>query len=102
MRRYHLWEFFETGAFGDDHEDRNEIAAVARHRGARLLNQEVRGDEILVIGDTPLDIACGRTIGAKILAVATGGSTLAELESHRPTWAVTDLEQIRAREICRS
>ena len=102
LRRYHLWEFFETGAFGDDHEDRNEIAAIARKRGARLLDQEVRGEEILVIGDTPLDIACGRAIGARILAVATGGSTLAELQSHCPDWAVTDLEKVRAKEICNS
>ena len=101
LRHFNVWDFFQFGAFADDHEQRNEIAKMAHHRGSRLLGRELRGEEILVIGDTPLDIECGRAIGAKVLAVATGGSTLAELELHRPTWAVTDLEKVRAREICR-
>lgn len=52
------------------------------------------GGEILVVGDTPFDIACGRAIGARVLAVATGGASLAELERHRPDWAVDQLESI--------
>ena len=101
LRHFNLWEFFETGAFADDHEDRNQIAAVARERGARFLRENLRGDQVLVIGDTPLDIQCGRAIGAKVLAVATGGSTLAELQAHQPDWAVTSLEKVRAAELCR-
>jgi phosphoglycolate phosphatase-like HAD superfamily hydrolase len=100
LRHFNVWDFFKFGAFADDHEDRNQIAVAAHQRGSRLAGRKLRGEEILVIGDTPLDIECGRAIGAKVLAVATGGSTLAELESHRPTWAVTDLEKVRAREIC--
>ncbi|MDB6067469.1 MAG: phosphoglycolate phosphatase [Pedosphaera sp.] len=101
LRHFDLWEFFATGGFGDDHEDRNCIAAIAHERGSRLVNKKLPGNEVLVIGDTPLDIACGRAIGAKVLAVATGGSTLAELQAHRPDWAVTDLEKVRGRELCR-
>src|SRR5262245_46486112 len=65
LRHFDLWKLFETGAFADDHEDRDRIAAVARERGRRLLGTDLRDDEILVIGDTPLDIRCGRAIGAK-------------------------------------
>jgi phosphoglycolate phosphatase-like HAD superfamily hydrolase len=101
LRHFNLWEFFATGAFGDDHEDRREIAAIARERGMRVLGRNLTGDEVLVIGDTPRDIDCGKAIGAKVLAVATGDSTLADLRAHQPTWAVTSLEQVRAREICR-
>jgi len=68
---FNLWDVFATGAFADDDEDRDGIAAVARERGSRLLGNELRGEEIVVIGDTPLDIRCGRAIGAKVLAVAT-------------------------------
>ena len=100
LRHFNVWDFFQFGAFADDHEERNEIAKAALRRGSHVLGRELRGEEILVIGDTPRDIECGRAIGAKVLAVATGGSTLAELESHRPTWAVTDLEKVRARELC--
>jgi phosphoglycolate phosphatase len=101
LRHFNLWDFFMLGAFGDDHEDRRQIAAIAQERGSRVLNRRLTGDEVLVIGDTPLDIDCGRAIGARVLAVATGGSTLAELQAHRPNWAVTSLEQVRAKEICR-
>jgi phosphoglycolate phosphatase-like HAD superfamily hydrolase len=101
LRHFSLWDLFATGGFGDDHEDRNRIAAIAHERGSQLVNKKLAGSEVLVIGDTPLDIACGRAIGAKVLAVATGGSTLAELEAHRPNWAVTDLEKVRAKELCR-
>lgn len=100
LRHFNVWDFFQFGAFADDHEDRNQIALAAHQRGSRLLGQSLRGEEVLVIGDTPLDIECGRAIGAKVLAVATGGTTLAELQTHRPTWAVADLEKVRAREIC--
>ncbi len=98
LRHFNLWNVFQTGAFADDHEERDRIAAVARQRGSRLLGEELRGDEVLVIGDTPHDIRCARAIGAKVLAVATGGSRLEELERHQPDWARPDLRAISARE----
>src|SRR5438552_14017984 len=84
LRYFELWEVFQTGAFGDDHEDRNQIAAIARQRGNQLLNDSLRGDQILVVGDTPLDIQCARNIGARTLAVATGTTKFEELQAHRP------------------
>jgi phosphoglycolate phosphatase-like HAD superfamily hydrolase len=100
LSHYRLWEHFQTGGFGDDHEDRNQIAAIARARGNRLLGNKLRGEEILVIGDTPHDIACARAIDAKVLAVATGRFGLQQLKEHGPTWAVKDLQQMTATEIC--
>jgi len=100
LRHFEIWEVFQTGAFADDHEERNQIAAIARHRGSRLLNDELRGDEILVIGDTPLDIQCARAIGARTLAVATGNTTAEELEVHRPDWLVDDLSKTIAGKVC--
>jgi len=94
LRHFKLWEVFETGAFADDAEDRDRIAGVARERGCRLLNEELEKDQVLVIGDTPLDIRCARAIGAQVLAVATGGATLGELEAHRPEKAVPDLTRL--------
>ncbi|HVY70691.1 MAG TPA: HAD family hydrolase [Verrucomicrobiae bacterium] len=101
LRHYGLWDSFETGAFGDEHESRNQLAAIAHQRGCHRLNHSLAGDEVLVIGDTPLDIECGRSIGAKVLAVATGGATLNELAAHRPDWAVEHLELVDAAAICR-
>jgi phosphoglycolate phosphatase-like HAD superfamily hydrolase len=76
------------------------IAAAVRARSHRVLGKKLRGDEIVVVGDTPSDIRCGRAIGAKVLAVATGGAKLDELKKHKPDWLVEDLRQISAKEIC--
>jgi phosphoglycolate phosphatase-like HAD superfamily hydrolase len=100
LRHFDLWKEFATGGFADDHEDRDQIAHAARRRGECLLGGNLRGDEVLVIGDTPLDIRCGRAIGAKVLAVATGGAQLKELQEHRPDWAVADLRCVTAQEVC--
>lgn len=100
LRRFGLWEVFHTGGFGDDHEDRNQIAAIARDRGRRVLGENLRGEHILVVGDTPHDIRCARSIGAKALAVATGGSRMEELQAHRPDWAVADLKLLEVRGVC--
>lgn len=100
LRHFKLWDVFHTGAFADDHEDRNQIAVVARDRGSRVLNENLRGDEIIVVGDTAHDIRCARAIGAKALAVATGGHTVEELKPHAPDWLVKDLREVSAAEVC--
>ncbi|MGA2852927.1 MAG: HAD hydrolase-like protein [Verrucomicrobiota bacterium] len=100
LRRHALWEFFETGGFADDHEDRNHIAVAAFERGRRVLGGNLNGGEILVVGDTPHDIRCGQFIGAKVLAVATGGATLEELQKHKPDWAAEDLTRVSAKQVC--
>jgi len=100
LRHFELWEIFQTGAFGDDHEDRNQIAAIARQRGNQLLNDSLRGDQILVVGDTPLDIQCARNIGARTLAVATGTTKFEELQAHRPDRLVEDLSDVTGEEVC--
>lgn len=100
LRHFDLWREFELGAFADDHEERDQIAHAARRRAGRVLKRELRGEEIVVIGDTPLDIRCGRAIGAKVVAVATGGATLDELRPHKADWLVKDLEAVTAQEVC--
>lgn len=100
LRHFDLWKEFETGAFGDDSEDRNQIAVLARQRASRILGHPLPGDQVLVIGDTPHDIRCGRAIGAKVLAVATGVATLEELKRHQPDWTVEDLTHVRVEEVC--
>ena len=99
LRHFNLWDVFQTGAFADDHEDRDQIAAVARQRGSRLLQTGLRGDQVLVIGDTPNDIRCARAIGARALGVATGGSKLEDLKLQQPDWAIPDMRAISAREV---
>lgn len=94
LRRAGLWDLFQTGAFADDAEDRNDIARIARERGCTVLGRSMPPGEVLVIGDTPHDIRCGRHIGAKVLAVATGGAALGDLQAHGPDWAVATLHDL--------
>ena len=101
LRHFGLWDFFVMGGFADDHEDRNHIAVAALQRGRRVLDPHLHPQEIVVIGDTPFDVKCGKFIGAKTLAVATGGSKYAELKPHGADWTVENLAQLRAEEIVR-
>jgi phosphoglycolate phosphatase-like HAD superfamily hydrolase len=99
LRHFRLWSRFATGAFADDHEDRDQIASIARDRGTRLLKEDLRPDQVLVVGDTPFDIRCGRAIGARILAVATGGCSFEELRQHQPDWIVETLAGLSTGEV---
>ena len=98
LRQFGLWDFFVMGAFADDHEDRNQIAVAALQRASRVLDDNLQPQEVVVIGDTPSDVRCGKFIGAKTLAVATGESRLEELKMHGADWTVADLTQISVRE----
>lgn len=100
LRHYGLWEHFVTGGFGDDDEDRDRLVAVGRDRGERLLGRSLAADEVLVVGDTPADVRCGRAIGARVLAVATGGTRLEALLAARPDWVVSDLTHVVAEQVC--
>ena len=97
LQHYQLWHHFKTGAFADDHEDRNCIAEAARKRGSEAFGRSLIGDEIVVIGDTLHDIRCGQSIGAKVLAVGTGEFGRAKLLECNPTWAVDHVGQIEVR-----
>lgn len=100
LRRFDLWEYFVMGGFADDHEDRNHIAVAALQRGRRVLDPDLHPQEVVVIGDTAFDVRCGKFIGAKTLAVATGGATYEELKAHNADWTVESLAQISVQEIC--
>jgi phosphoglycolate phosphatase-like HAD superfamily hydrolase len=99
LQHYNLWERFPFGAFADDSEERDHIAVVARQRGGERFGRPLRVEEIVVIGDTPLDIRCARAIEAKALAVATGNYSVEELLTHKPDWAVPDLSTIAVEEV---
>jgi len=100
LRRYQLWDQFTVGAFGDDDEDRNRIAAIAQMRGSGIYGRPLDGPEVLVVGDTPHDIHCGQAIEARVLAVGTGAATTDQLQDHAPDWVCSSLEEIRAQEVC--
>ncbi|MDQ3350275.1 MAG: haloacid dehalogenase-like hydrolase [Acidobacteriota bacterium] len=90
LRHYGLWDFFADtgGAFCVEGSDRPSIARAARG----LVEDAYVPDHVYVIGDTPHDISCGKAIGARTVAVATGPSySLMELKECEPWLALEAL-----------
>ena len=94
LEHYGVWHFFEFGAFADDHRDRNELGRFARARAKEKHGREFAASEIDVIGDTPRDIACGKALGARTIAVATGMWSRAQLAKYRPDFLIDDLSNV--------
>ena len=94
LRHYGLWQYFEFGAFADDHHDRNELGAFARRRAREKYGHDFDCAAIDVIGDTAHDIACGRAFGARTVAVATGSSPREQLARHDPDFLFDDLSHV--------
>ncbi|MDZ4806485.1 MAG: haloacid dehalogenase-like hydrolase [Candidatus Eisenbacteria bacterium] len=79
LRAFDLNRYFPVGGFGSDSPDRGVIAAMARQRFEVLLGRSIDPGQVLVIGDTVHDIACGRVNGFRTLGVGTGGVPLAAM-----------------------
>ncbi len=92
LTHYNLTEFFPDGAFAEDPGDRSSIARRALELATRTA--PVAEDRLFVIGDTPHDIECANAIGARTIAVATGGYTLDELQAHQPWRAFAELPPV--------
>jgi phosphoglycolate phosphatase len=89
LTHYDLFRYFPDGAFAEDASDRSIIAARALELARRA--GPVSDQGVFVVGDTPHDIQCANAIGARTVAVATGGYSLDELESHHPWRAFAEL-----------
>ena len=72
---------FAVGAYGSDSGHRPDLPAIAAERAARRTGRAVAGGDVVIIGDTPADVACGRPIGARTVAVATGSYGVAALRA---------------------
>jgi phosphoglycolate phosphatase-like HAD superfamily hydrolase len=88
-------ERFRVGAFGSDHEHRHELPAIALAR-AESLGLRVPGERVVIVGDTPADLQCGRAIGARAIGVATGHYTVQDLAEHAPAAVFADLRDTAA------
>ena len=93
LAHYGVWDYFEFGAFADDHHDRNQLGQFARQRAQERHGCLFEPENIFVLGDTAHDVACARAIGAKAVAIATGNSSLEELATYGPDYLFADLAQ---------
>jgi phosphoglycolate phosphatase-like HAD superfamily hydrolase len=84
-------ERFVVCAYGSDHESRLELPGIARQRAVRRLGRDVGAEQLVIIGDTPLDIACAHHGGARAVAVGTGHYSVETLAEHAPARVLADL-----------
>lgn len=91
LKHFAIDHYFQFGGYGDLHPERNDVALFAKQDAERHLGHELDPDTIWVIGDTPNDIRCAKSIGAKVMAVATGKNSVDELREHQPDVVLEDL-----------
>jgi phosphoglycolate phosphatase len=72
---------FRFGAYGSDSAVRTELPPIVLRRAAQETGVFFAGDRVVVVGDTPDDVACARCIGARGVAVATGRHAPAALRA---------------------
>jgi phosphoglycolate phosphatase len=93
LGRGQLNHFFLVGGYGSDSEDREALTRTAVERGERLLGHALDLGEVLVVGDTPLDIAAAKGVGAVSVGVASGRYDAAELEAADPDHLLVSLAE---------
>lgn len=72
LEYFGIWRYFRGGAFGDDGQDRNGLLATAMARVAAAGGPVVAPADVVIVGDTPLDVEVAKVGGARAIAVATG------------------------------
>lgn len=93
---FDLWRYFRCGAFGDDAADRNALVPVAVQRAEACGLPTLSPRDVIVVGDTPADVACARAGDAVAVAVATGSSSMDELRATGADHVFDDLSDTRA------
>lgn len=82
---------FGCGAYGSDHRVRGELVGIARARAERAHHIEIARSDVILIGDTPLDVAAAREGGARAVGVATGPYDEAALHASGADAVLPDL-----------
>jgi phosphoglycolate phosphatase len=89
------WLDTAVGGYGDDHAVRSELVGRARER-AEAAHGPFADDEVLVIGDTVLDVGAALAAGVVAVGVATGPATAQELATAGAHHVLDDLSDVDA------
>ncbi len=87
---------FAIGAYGSDSGRRSDLPAIAAERAARHTGKRFGGADIVIVGDTPDDVACAGPIGARTVAVATGHYDVLALRATGAAHVFENLTDTRA------
>ncbi|HUM09551.1 MAG TPA: haloacid dehalogenase-like hydrolase [Myxococcaceae bacterium] len=91
LERVGIYERFAFGGFGCDAEDRTALIRRGAERGASLLGAPLDECRVVVIGDTPRDVAAAQAIGAECIGVGTGSFSAEQLVAAGATRAFANL-----------
>jgi phosphoglycolate phosphatase-like HAD superfamily hydrolase len=94
LGHFDLWDYFRCGAFGDDAADRNALVPFAVDRARECGLGGFDYADVVVIGDTPNDVACAVAVGARPVAVATGNYRLDQLRATGAPVVLKDLSDV--------
>jgi len=87
---------FAINVYGTEARIRRELVPIALERAERHSGTPFAPSDVVVVGDTPDDIDCAHSIGARIIAVATGFTPRTELEKHQPVTVLDNLADTQA------
>jgi len=96
LTHYEIYEHFAFGGFGDVHKNRDDVARAAIDAAREHAGHSFAGQQVWVIGDSPHDITCARSVGARSIAVCTGWHAPEELAAHQPDVLLDDLSETAA------
>ena len=82
--------YFPFGAFGSDSADRYLLPKVAVERALAHTGRRYEGKAVVIVGDSVHDVACGRSIGVRSVAVATGITSVERLSAEKPDAVFVD------------
>lgn len=86
--------YFPFGAFGSDSADRYELPEVALRRAREATGRTFSGKSVVIVGDSVHDVACGRPLGVRAVAVATGPTRPEALAAERPDALLADFSHV--------
>jgi phosphoglycolate phosphatase len=93
LERGGLNRFFSFGGYGSDSPDRAELTRRAIERAGEILKRPLDAKDVLVVGDTPLDIEAAHAAGAVAVGVATGHYDEEQLREAGADYVVGSLEE---------
>lgn len=95
---FHLSEYmdFEVGGYGSDGDTRPPLILQAWQRAQHKYGQVFEADRVVVIGDTPLDMAAARKVGVRAIGVSTGSSRMEDLMTAQADTVLPDLTDTEA------
>lgn len=88
-------EHFPIGGFGSDSEVRDHLPAFAMERARERWRVEFPPERVVVVGDTPRDVACGRFGGTRTVGVATGRFDVASLKEAGADHVLPHMENLQ-------